>query len=113
MNWRLVRNLVGEPEIDERDDEDLSLGYSLLREMAGEYGLNEIAPGVYLGENEHTVRHLPVEGRTVKVLHEDGFWWWHLIHCGPEAPFPAREDFSPSNQPTSSDRSSIGKHRDA
>jgi hypothetical protein len=35
MRWYLTREVVGEPEIDVRDDDgDLTLGYSIMRELA-------------------------------------------------------------------------------
>lgn len=51
MKWYLTQKAIGEPELDVReDDEDLSLGFSLMRELAAEgphANLTEIAPGVW------------------------------------------------------------------
>lgn len=49
MRWYLTQAAIGEPEIDVReDDEDLRLGYSLLRELArSDETLIEIEPGVW------------------------------------------------------------------
>ncbi len=49
MNWRLIRNAIGEPEIDVRDDDDPTWGRSLLHELAREpgSGMERLAPGVY------------------------------------------------------------------
>lgn len=51
MKWYLTQKAIGEPEIDIReDDEDLTLGYSMLRELARDprNGLHEIAPGMWI-----------------------------------------------------------------
>ncbi len=45
MNWRLIRNAIGEPEIDVRDDDDPTWGRSLLHEPGS--GMERLAPGVY------------------------------------------------------------------
>jgi hypothetical protein len=51
MKWKLTQAVTGEPEIDEwqtEDDEDLSLGYSLMRALAeSDHTLVEIYPGVW------------------------------------------------------------------
>lgn len=51
MDWDLTRDVVGEPTVDSlRDDpdEDLTLGWSLLRALAeADEQATEIAPGVY------------------------------------------------------------------
>jgi hypothetical protein len=49
MKWKLTTDLCGEPMIDSwDDDEDLTLGYSLLRALAeDEHTLVEIAPNVW------------------------------------------------------------------
>lgn len=50
MNWRLTQNAIGEPEIDYRtpEDEDLALGYSLLRALAEhDRTMIEVSPGVW------------------------------------------------------------------
>lgn len=50
MNWRLTRDALGEPEIDYRtpEDEDLTLGYSMLRELArSDKTMVEVYPGVW------------------------------------------------------------------
>lgn len=39
MDWKLTRNAIGEPEVDEihaDDGEDLALGYAYLRALAAE-----------------------------------------------------------------------------
>ena len=59
MNWRLTRHL-GEPEIEVRDPDDRTFGFSILREMARDpaNGLEEIGPGVFVGASENS-RHRP------------------------------------------------------
>lgn len=50
MKWHLTQAVIGEPEIDVReDDEDPTRGYSLLRMMAEEPGssIREISLGVW------------------------------------------------------------------
>lgn len=49
MNWKMTQDLCGEPMVEfwDRDGEDLTLGYSLLRALAAESGLVEIGPGVW------------------------------------------------------------------
>jgi len=52
MNWKLTQKAVGHPEIDQwsdgSDDEDLNLGYSLMRALAeSDHTLVEVAPGVW------------------------------------------------------------------
>ncbi len=50
MNWKLIQTVTGEPEIDTwgGDDEDLSVGYSLLRSLAeSDETLVEVSPGVW------------------------------------------------------------------
>lgn len=49
MKWKLTRAASGEPDIDEWGaEEDLTLGYSLLRALAeSDRTLVEIAPGVW------------------------------------------------------------------
>lgn len=52
MKWFLIQQAIGEPEIVVReDDENLSLGYSLIAALArsGGSGLREVEPGVYWG----------------------------------------------------------------
>ncbi|MEV4352600.1 Rho termination factor N-terminal domain-containing protein [Actinoplanes sp. NPDC049596] len=50
--WRYTANCIP-PGVVEEDDEDLSLGYSILRALAEETSLQQIAPGVYwYGKNE-------------------------------------------------------------
>lgn len=58
MRWYLTQKVVGEPEIDVRDDdEDLTLGYSIMRELArSDATLVEIAPGVWRHAKTDTVR---------------------------------------------------------
>lgn len=51
MKWYLTQQCMGEPEIDIReDDEDLTLGFSLLRALAEDprSGLHEIRPGLFI-----------------------------------------------------------------
>jgi hypothetical protein len=51
MNWKLTQQPGADPEIDEWDDsdqEDLSLGYSLMRALAdADHTLTEVEPGVW------------------------------------------------------------------
>jgi hypothetical protein len=49
VNWKLTMNAVGEPELVSRDDEDLTIGFSMMKELARESdnGLVELAPGIY------------------------------------------------------------------
>ena len=51
MNWKLTQAAVGEPRIDHWSDEDreedLAVGYTLMRAMAAEYQLEEIGPGIW------------------------------------------------------------------
>jgi hypothetical protein len=51
MKWYLVQQAIGEPKINVREeDEDLSLGFSLMRELAAQgphANLTEIEPGVW------------------------------------------------------------------
>jgi hypothetical protein len=51
MNWKLTQASTGEPEIDtfrEDPEEDLSLGFSLLRALAeSDETMVEIEPGVW------------------------------------------------------------------
>lgn len=50
MDWKLTRNALGEPAVDEihPEDEDLSLGYAYLRALVAEYDdAQELAEGVY------------------------------------------------------------------
>lgn len=51
MNWKLTQAVTGEPEIDtfrEDREEDLTLGFSLLRALAeSDETMVEIAPGVW------------------------------------------------------------------
>lgn len=48
MNWKLTTDLCGEPMIDSWGDEDLTLGFNLLRALAEEdHTLVEISPGVW------------------------------------------------------------------
>jgi hypothetical protein len=58
MNWKLVLSGRGELDIDDWSDqdreEDLSVGYSMIREMAPEWQLREIAPGVWLQEKDES-----------------------------------------------------------
>lgn len=59
MRWYLTQKVVGEPEIDTRDDdEDLTLGcYSIMRELArSDATLVEIAPGVWRQSKTDDVR---------------------------------------------------------
>ena len=58
MRWYLTQKAVGEPEIDVRDDdEDLTLGYSIMRELArSDATLVEIAPGVWRQSTMDDVR---------------------------------------------------------
>jgi len=57
MNWRLTRDAIGEPRIEYRtpEDEDLTLGYSLLRALAeSDRTMVEIADGVWrVSKPEH------------------------------------------------------------
>lgn len=78
MDWKLTRNLCGEPEVDQihqtQAEEDVRLGLALMRDMTREYdeeiaasadaeysplkylsmqphsGLTEVEPGVYVAE---------------------------------------------------------------
>ena len=62
MKWHMVQPAEGEPDIDVREeDEDLSRGFSLMREMAAEWQLQEIAPGVWWQDKQLP----PVERRPV------------------------------------------------
>lgn len=57
MRWYLTQKIVGKPEIDVRDDEDLTLGYSIMRELArSDATLVEIAPGVWRQSKTDDVR---------------------------------------------------------
>ena len=59
MNWRLARTPPhGAVEIEIRDPDDQTWGYSLLHELARDprNGLHEIGPGVYVGASENTGR---------------------------------------------------------
>ncbi|MET8152579.1 hypothetical protein ACIBSW_27585 [Actinoplanes sp. NPDC049668] len=57
MRWYLTQKVVGEPEIDVRDDEDLTFGYSIMRELARrDATLVEIAPGVWWQSKTDNVR---------------------------------------------------------
>lgn len=50
MRWYLTQKVAGEPEIDVRDDEneDLTLGYSLLRALAEhDQTMVEVRPGMW------------------------------------------------------------------
>ncbi|WP_157437549.1 hypothetical protein [Actinoplanes subtropicus] len=55
MNGKLTQAAIGEPEIDdwwdEDDEEDLTVGYSLMKALAAEYQLVQIAPGVWWHSN--------------------------------------------------------------
>lgn len=62
MNWRLVRHRSsGEPDIEVRDPDDRSFGFSLLRELSchPDSGMVEIAPGVYRTGNENSKPEAP------------------------------------------------------
>lgn len=62
MKWYLTQGVIGEPEIDIReDDEDPTLGYSILRELARDprSGLQEVAPGVWMPKDSDA-RDLPL-----------------------------------------------------
>lgn len=52
MKWFLVQQAIGEPDIDVREeDEDLSRGFSLMRELAAQGphdNLTEIGPGAWI-----------------------------------------------------------------
>lgn len=53
MKWFMAQDANGEPAINVREeDEDLSRGFSLLREMAPEWQLREIAPGVWYQDKQ-------------------------------------------------------------
>jgi hypothetical protein len=58
MKWYLTQAGSGEPEIDIREgDEDLSRGYSMMRELAAmDHGLQEIEPGVWWARKEPGTR---------------------------------------------------------
>lgn len=59
MRWYLTQKIVGEPEIDVRDDDEegLTLGYSIMRELArSDATLVEIAPGVWQQSKTADVR---------------------------------------------------------
>lgn len=57
MDWKLTRSLMGEPEIVVLDDEDLTFGYSLLRELARQdRSMHRLDDGVYLVEKTHPTR---------------------------------------------------------
>lgn len=60
MKWYLTQAAGGEPEIDVREeDEDLRLGYSMLRELAAmDHGLQEVEPGVWWQAKESGSREL-------------------------------------------------------
>lgn len=51
MKWFLVRGVTGETDINVREgdegDEDLTLGFNLMRALAAESGMAEIGPGVW------------------------------------------------------------------
>jgi hypothetical protein len=51
MNWKLTQAAIGKPEIDtirEDTEEDLTRGFSMLRELAeSDETMVEIAPGVW------------------------------------------------------------------
>lgn len=50
MNWKLTQQAIGEPEIDQWEDqeEDLAVGYSMMRALAeSDHTLVEIEPGVW------------------------------------------------------------------
>lgn len=51
MDWKLTRNAIGEPEIDhfhDDPDEDIALGYALIRAMADVHEhATEIRPGAW------------------------------------------------------------------
>lgn len=78
MDWKLTRNLCGDPEVDQihqtQAEEDARLGFLLMEEMVRDYddeqrkgrtpfsplkhmslepgsGLTEISPGVYLAQD--------------------------------------------------------------
>lgn len=62
MDWKFTTDLCGEPFWRPGpDDEDLTLGYSLLRALAeSEYTLVEISPGVWRHSAEG-VTYMPKE----------------------------------------------------
>lgn len=51
MDWKLTRDAIGEPQIDtfhDDPDEDLALGYALMRALAqADETATEIRPGVW------------------------------------------------------------------
>jgi len=63
MKWKLTTAPCGEPMIDSWDDEeDLTLGFNLLRALAEEgHTLVEIAPGVWRHSAEG-VTYMPKDG---------------------------------------------------
>ncbi|WP_433366882.1 hypothetical protein ACQPZX_38600 [Actinoplanes sp. CA-142083] len=62
MDWKLTRNAIGEPAIDQiRDDpeEDLTLGWSLLHTLTQlDESAREITPGIYCFSKSSTEKML-------------------------------------------------------
>lgn len=55
MKWKLTQQAIGQAEIDMwDDDEDLTLGFSLMRALSEEFGLREIGPGLWSSNSAST-----------------------------------------------------------
>lgn len=53
MNWKLTRDAIGRPVIDVFNDEDLTWGMNLLRELArNDDSLTEVEEGRFIAEKE-------------------------------------------------------------
>jgi hypothetical protein len=66
MNWKLTQAAIGKPQVDDWSDkdheEDLSVGYSLIRALAADYQLTEIGPGVWRQNSGEGAVWIPKDG---------------------------------------------------